>query len=132
MIVEDSILKVLGITKKGKRIDGIPANLKYYKTDFVGREDDFLVDKLLDHIKEMIQLEHGVSVDGKSYILVMSDDEADQLEAHWSDCPDVKGIYISRNVLLTTQQNALFNKVNMETIPDYYFNFEMKDVGESW
>ena len=132
MIVEDNILKVLGVTKKGKQIEGIPANLKYYKTGFIDREDEFLVDKLLEHIKEMIQLEHGVSVDGKEYILVMSDEEADHLEAQWSDYPDIKEIYISRSVLLTTQQNTLFNKVNVETIPDYYFNFEMKDVGESW
>ena len=132
MVVDGDVLKVLGITKKGKKIDGIPANLKYYKTDFVERQDEYLVDSLLAHIKEMIQLEHGVNVDGKAYILVLDDEQADRLEEKWKEYPSLKGIYISRNVLLTTTQNDLFNTVEMQIIPDYYFNFEMKEVGESW
>ena len=40
--------------------DGIPANLKYYRTDFVARDEEYLSDALLEHIAEMVQLEHGV------------------------------------------------------------------------
>ena len=32
-----------------------------------------------------------------------------------------KALYISKNVLLTTSQNLLFSSVEINTIPDYYF-----------
>ena len=34
--------------------EGIPSNLKYYRTDFVSKDSDSLTDKLLDHIKEIM------------------------------------------------------------------------------
>ena len=62
----------------------------------------------------------------------MSDEEADELQAHWSEYEGVKAIYASKDVLFTTEQNALFEGVEIHTIPDYYFNFELKEVGETW
>lgn len=112
--------------------DGIPANLKYYHTDFVSKNEECLPDALLDHVAEMVQLEHGIKLDGKCYIMVMDDEKADELAAHWSEYPDVKALYISRNVLFTTEQNLLFKDIDAHTIPDYYFNFELREVGETW
>ena len=115
-----------------KYSDGIPANLKYYRTDFVAKDEEYLSDALLGHIAEMIQLEHGVKLDGRNYIMVLDDDEADALAAHWNDYPDVKVLYVSKNVLFTTEQNDLFKDVEIHIIPDYYFNFELREVGETW
>lgn len=109
-----------------------PANLKYYKTGFVSKKEELLSDALLDHIKEMVQLEHMTKIDGKNYILLIDDDSADNLEKHWNEYNNLKGIYISKNVLLTSSQDKLFNTVEMKVIPDYYFNFELKEAGESW
>ena len=111
---------------------GLPANIKYYHTDFISKDDDYLSDSLLEHIREMIQLEHGIKIDGSQYLMVMSDEEADDLQAHWSEYEGVKAIYASKEVLFTTEQNALFAGVEIHTIPDYYFNFELKEVGETW
>ena len=122
----------------GKRADdsdyseGISANLKYYRTDFVSKDEEYLSEVLLDHIAEMIQLEHGVKLDGKKYILILEDDEADMLSSHWNDYPNVKALYVSKNVLFTTEQNSLFKNVDVYIIPDYYFNFELREVGETW
>ena len=115
-----------------KYSDGIPANLKYYRTDFVSKDEEYLSDALLEHIAEMIQLEHGVKLDGQNYIMVLDDDEADDLASHWNDYPDVKALYVSKNVLFTTEQNTLFKDVEVHIIPDYYFNFELREVGETW
>ena len=112
--------------------DGLPANLKYYRTNFVSKDEDELSEALLGHIAEMIQLEHGVKLDGQHYIMVLDDDEADALAAHWNEYPDVKALYVSKNVLFTTEQNALFRDVDIHIIPDYYFNFELREVGETW
>lgn len=112
--------------------EGIPANLKYYRTDFVSKDEEDLPEALLNHMVEMIQLEHGVKLDGKQYIMVLDDDEADKLALHWNEYSDVKALYVSKNVLFTTEQNALFKDVEIHIIPDYYFNFELREVGESW
>lgn len=122
----------------GKRTDGsdysegIPANVKYYRTDFVSKQEEYLSDALLEHIREMIQLEHGVKIDGSQYLMVMSDEEADALQANWAEYGDARAIYASKDVLFTTEQNELFANVEIHIIPDYYFDFEMKEVGVTW
>ncbi len=113
-------------------VPGISSNLKYYRTEFVPKDIDNVSEALLSHIAEMIQLEHGVKIDGSNYLMVMSDDEADTLEQCWEEYQDIKALYISKNVLLTTKQNTLFRSVDIHIIPDNYFKFEMQEVGESW
>ncbi len=112
--------------------DGISANLKYYKTDFISRDKETISEELCKHIKEMVQLEHMVKIDNLNYILLLNDDEADKLEKEWDKYQRVKGIYISKNVLLTASQNKLFKNVEIKVIPDYYFNKELKEIGEIW
>lgn len=122
----------------GKRIDEsaysevIPANLKYYRTAFVSKDSDDISAELLKHITEMVQLEHGIKIDGREYFIILDDDGADELERQWHEYPDIKALYISKDVLLTTAQNALFGSVQMRIIPDYYFKFELREVGETW
>lgn len=117
---------------KSKYSNGVETNLKLYLTDFVSKDEEYLADSLLEHVKEMIQLEHGVNVDGNNYVLILSEEEADELEKHWKEHSSIKGIYLSRNVLLSTSQTELFSKVEMQIIPDYYFDFELKELGETW
>ena len=111
---------------------GVPANLLYYQTDFIPKDTEDLTEALLSHIAEMVQLETGHKLDGAEYIIVLSDDDADRLQQHWVEYTNVKALYISRNVLLTTEQNALFANVEIHIIPDDYFRFELQEVGESW
>ncbi len=113
-------------------VAGIPANVKYYRTDFVSKDAEDVTEELLAHIAEMVQLEHGIKLDGREYLIVLSDEEADALEAHWSEYPDAKALYVSKNVLFNTAQKALFSQVEIHIIPDYYFKFEMQEVGEAW
>ena len=112
--------------------DGISANLKYYCTDFVARDEEFLSDALLEHIAEMIQLEHGVKNDGSQYLMVMSDTEADELQKHFGEYNGVKALYVSKNVLLTTEQLKTFDGIEIHIIPDNYFKFELKEEGHAW
>ncbi len=122
----------------GKRADGsiysdeLPANLKYYRTDFVSRDEEFLSDALLEHITEMIQLEHGVKIDGSQYLMVMSDTEADELQKHFGEYSGVKALYVSKNVLLTTEQLKTLDGIEIHIIPDTYFKFELKEEGQAW
>ncbi len=89
--------------------------MKYYRTDFVAKDDEDLSASLLEHIAEMIQLEHGVKIDGSHYLMVMDDSEADELQKHWNEYLDVKAIYASRFALFSTEQLALFKNVEIRS-----------------
>ncbi len=114
----------------------LPHNLKYYKTDFIPKmeenEDIVLSDDLLSHIKEMVQLENGIDIDNDKHHIILTDEDADKIEKDWEKYKNCKALYISKNVLLTTSQNALFSSVEINTIPDYYFEGELREVGEIW
>ncbi|MDE5771717.1 MAG: site-specific DNA-methyltransferase [Ruminococcus sp.] len=112
--------------------DGIPTNLKYYRTDFVARDCEYLSDELLEHIAEMIQLENGVKIDGSQYIMLLDEQDADELAENWENYSDVKTIYVANDVLFTTEQAKIFANVDIKTIPDYYFEFDLRQEGESW
>lgn len=112
--------------------EGRQANLKYYKTDFVDKESEEIYENLLEHIKEMIQLQYGVKVDNQKYIMIMDDDEMDEFEKHFNDYENIEAVFINQDVLLTTSQEKLLQNVNMQIIPDCYFDFELREVGELW
>jgi len=112
--------------------DGIPANLKYYRTDFVARDEEYLSDALLEHIKEMIELENAVKIDGSNYIMVLDEEEADELAQNWSKYPNVKAIYVSSDVLFTTEQTKIFADTQVYIIPDYYFEFDLRQEEKVW
>ena len=112
--------------------DGIPANLKYYHTDFVAKDEEYLSEELLNHIVEMIQLEHGVKIDNKQYILILDEEEADDLAGNIDDYQEIKAIYAAKDVLFTTEQQRAFSGILIHTIPDYYFEFELREEGQAW
>lgn len=112
--------------------EGLPANLKYYKTDFVDKESEEIYNDLLEHTKEMIQLQYGVKVDNQKYIMIMDDDEMDEFEKHFDEFKDIEVVFINQDVLLSTSQEKLLQNINTKIIPDCYFDFELREVGELW
>ena len=123
---------ITGIRPDGSEYsDGIPANLKYYRTDFVPKSAYEMQDGLLDHIREMVQLEHGIDLDDRQYVIIMDDDAADELEENWDEYPELKGIYMSSDVLLTGTQQTLFDGVELNIIPEYYFEAELREAGQA-
>lgn len=112
--------------------EGLKANLKYYKTDFVDKESEEIYDDLLEHIKEMIQLQYGVKVDNQKYLMIMDDEEMDEFEKHFNEYENIEAVFINQDVLLTTSQEKLLQNINTQIIPDCYFDFELREVGELW
>ena len=122
----------------GKRQDGseysegIPANLMYFRTDFVDKESEELSEELLSHIREMIQLEHGVKIDDQQYVIIMDDEEMDAFEQDLSSYTQLKAVFINQEVFLSSSQEAMLENVDTYIIPDYYFDFELREAGEIW
>ena len=123
-------------TEKGKVFNPNSANLKYYKTDFIDKispDPDYNIEgELLKHIAEMVQLEYAVKLDGTNYVLLMSDEQADNFIANNESLAKCKAIYVSTAVLLTAEQQKKLsdNGIAVFVIPDYYFESELLEVGE--
>ena len=123
---------ITGVRSDGSSYSGgIPADLKYYHTDFILKKSEHLADDLIAHVDEMIQLEYGVKIDKEKYISILTDEDADNLEKNWANFPNIRAIYISRHVLLTGKQKELFDTKDCFVIPDYYFREELRDAGEA-
>ena len=122
----------------GKRQDdseyseGIPANLMYFRTDFVAKEEEELSEELLEHIREMIQLEHGVKIDDQKYVIIMDDEEMDAFEQNIGNYTDLKAVFINQEVFLSSSQEGMLENIDTYIIPDYYFDFELREAGEIW
>jgi adenine-specific DNA-methyltransferase len=102
------------------------AALKYFKVDYVpiGEEGYWnLADKLLGHIRELVELENGIDFrHDKSVAIVLRDEEVAGF---------VKGLnaggahilYKGHNVMLDAKARKAIEKhgVEVRTIPDYYY-----------
>lgn len=137
-ICEEVTYQRLKTVITGKRQDGseysegIPANLMYFRTDFVEKKSEELSEELLEHIREMIQLEHGVKIDDQKYVIIMDDEEMDAFEQNIGNYTDLKAVFINQEVFLSSSQQTMLENIDTFIIPDYYFDFELREAGEIW
>ncbi|MBS4762086.1 site-specific DNA-methyltransferase [Carnobacteriaceae bacterium zg-ZUI252] len=118
-----------------KNIQGeLPHNLKYFKTDFISKyesdeEDESISEKMLHHIKELIELEHHIEIDNEKYIVL---DDEESLEKVVESIKESGKLFITSGIFLSrTQQQILDNKnITVVDIPEYYYRSELKEVGE--
>lgn len=114
--------------------DGLPANLRYYRTDFIPRfsdDPDYSVQEgLLLHLAEMVQLELGTGL--QDVLLLRSDEEADRLLADASALDGCRAVFVSAAVLLTGAQERRLaeRELPVYLVPDHYFAKELLEVGE--
>ena len=132
--MKDNTLKVQGEYKKNSVVEGIAANLKYFKTDFIPssiNENDLLEDDLLKHIKEMAELEFSVDFETSSNVkIILDEDELDQFFEEEGNSNLT--LLLPTYVLLKGTQGYIAEKRNITIIrvPDYYFGKELKEAGE--
>ena len=112
--------------------DVLSHNLKYYKTEFIPKfydDDESISDKMMEHIRELIELEYAIELDGKKYIILYDEDELDDSILNIENDGKLfvrSGIFLSRS-----NQRILEEKgVSVIEIPEYYFREELKEVGE--
>ncbi|WP_039914077.1 site-specific DNA-methyltransferase [Anaerococcus hydrogenalis] len=116
-----------------KNIQGeLPHNLKYYRTEFIPKlseDEEILSSKLLDYIKEMVELENMCEIDGVKRRIILSDED---LNIALSEMEESGVLYIPSFILLTNEikDSIEERKLEVVTIPDYYFTEELREVNE--
>jgi len=107
-------------------------SLKYYCVDFVSQKDkdgnplfyyDYAPD-LLEHVRELVELENGVNFsDNTENAIVLTDEEADAFFENAEALNPRKRLYVGHDVLLTAEQEGTLKSLEIELIiiPDYYY-----------
>ncbi len=113
--------------------DTISANLKYYRCAYIPRvntEKEDLHNNLLTNVKNLIQLENGIEIDNNKIKLYLSEFELDKFSVNQEELDMCEKVYISSDILLTTEEEKIFEDNNIEVfiIPEYYFENEIMEV----
>ena len=107
--------------------EGYKASLKYCKVDFVPISEQVYyeyADKLLLHIKELVELENGLDFDGnKKVAICLTDEDLREYTNTLVSPTTYKAVYVGHDVFVTPEiekkLTSLGIKVNV--IPDYYY-----------
>lgn len=103
------------------------ANLKYYKVDFVPITEQMYyeyADKLLLHIKELVELENGLDFDGnKKVAICLTDEDLQEFTSSLGDRTTYKAVYVGHDVFVTPEIESNLNTlgIKINIIPDYYY-----------
>lgn len=121
---------ITGKRKGGSKYsNGLPGSLKYFKVDFVPvaeKEYYEYADKLLLHIRELVELENAVDFKrDKSVAIVLTEEELAEFTNKIEETGPTmtKILYLGHDVLLSKEQKSLFKKrgVKIKIIPQYYY-----------
>lgn len=120
------------ITGYGK-YNPLKSNLKYYRCTYIPRintETEDLHNNLLINIKNLIQLENGIEIDDNKIRVYLNEDELDKFSTNEKELEICEKVYISSDILLTSEQENIFENNNIEVyiIPEYYFEDEIMEV----
>lgn len=114
--------------------DKLPHNLKYFKTDFISKyesdeDEETISEKMLEHIKELIELEHHIEIDNEKYIIL---DDEDELENVVENIKEGSRLFITSGIFLSRTHQRILDEKNVivTDIPEYYYRSELKEVGE--
>ena len=130
VVVEDNTVKLLGIVKKAKEIEGIPSNLKYYKCDWTERhpEDYFLSNALCLHIKEMIELQNAIEINECKNLLLLN--KSDIEKAMKLKKEQIESIWLNQSIIVGKEEMKFLNEVGFKYIPREFFGHELMEAAE--
>jgi len=132
-ICKDITYQRLKTVITGKRKDGsiysegLPGSLKYFKVDYLSVDEQMYYefsDELLNYIRELIELENGIDMNtSESTYILMDDEELEEFINSIRTHKKCKALYVSHDVLASTQQEQLLHKngIEIKTIPEYYY-----------
>lgn len=125
--------RIKNVIKGYGKYKPIKSNLKYYRCTYIPRlntETENLHNNLLINIKNLIQLENGVEVDDNKIRVYLNEEELDNFSINQKELDTCEKVYISSDILLTSEQETIFKNNNIEVyiIPEYYFEDEIMEV----
>jgi len=84
---------------------------------------------MMEHIKELIELENHIEIDGKKVIML---EHEEQLPKVLESIQEGGKLFIPSGFFLSQTDQAILDKkdITVIEIPEYYFRNELREVGE--
>lgn len=119
-------LVLLAEVSKKESYPSIPANVKYLKTDFIGKSADCLEDRLLVNLKTLIELQYEMDLNNSDIAIVTRRSDLKEL-----DISDLSTIYMRSQThkMLDRKQLEELQGITIIDIPETFFSLEMKEAG---
>ena len=122
-VIETTYQRMKNVNKE------IPMNLKYFKTDFVVREDfpDVSLEyELLKYVTPLVELEFGIDITNPKVQIVLNEEQLETL----IDNKQLIGkstIFMHTDVFRDDKQNQILQdlQIRVQEIPNYFFSREM-------
>ena len=104
----------------------LPHNLKYFKTQFIEKSDEDLERALLNNVKTLIELEHGIDLEESDKAVAFSLSEIRNI-----DLTGIKTVYVRQHshALMEKEDRMRYQDINLVDVPEYYFAKEMREAG---
>jgi adenine-specific DNA-methyltransferase len=102
-------------------------SLKYYKIDYISISDKFYyeyADGLLEHIRELVELENGINfLSNDKIAIVLSEEELDDFVKNIKKHKNCRKLYRGHDVLVSSEQTQKLKtaRIKVNVIPDYYY-----------
>ena len=107
----------------------LPHNLKYFKTDFIDKNefpDVQLENELLNYITPLVELEFGIDISNPAVQIILTEAHLEGLIAERKLEKD-STLFMHPDVFLDSRQEKVLSTLNItrQEIPDYYFGKEL-------
>lgn len=118
--------------KKIKLADGFQSNVKYFKCDWISRKpEDYLLSNVLClHIKEMIELQNAIEVDGIKNVIILNKDDIKRNILDPEMYKKAERIWLNQNIILNSNETKLLNEKGFKYIPREFFGQELREAAE--
>lgn len=125
-----NLIDIVHVTRPLK--DGFTCNVKFFKCDWTDRhpEDYYLSNALCLHIKEMIELQNAIEIDGVKNVLLLNRDDVKRSILDPVRYAKAERIWLNENIILNTNELNLLRKKGFRFIPKEFFGQELREVAE--
>lgn len=115
-----------GINQENKWVNGISANIKYFTTSFISKDDEDIESNLLNNVKTLIELENGLDLEHSNIETVFNLDELEKVNI---DKTQVVYIRQQTHAMMTNKQIDKLKNIELIDIPEKYFLKELREAG---
>lgn len=104
----------------------LPHNLKYFKTQFIEKDDQDLECALLRNVKTLIELEHAIDLKESDRAVAFTLSEIREL-----DLTGIQTVYVRQHshALMEKADRERYEGIVLVDVPEYYFAKEMREAG---
>ena len=129
---EKTYTRILNVICGYNKTVGIPANVKYFKCDWTPRkpEDYLLSNALCLHIREMIELQNGIEVDGIQNVLILNKSDFNTTVMNPEIRGHIKNLWVNQNIIFNAVEMEQLRAVGFKYIPREFFGQELKEAAE--